>query len=203
MTESAPPATDAAPQEPAPEERPGRRRRRWLGVLLLVALVAATGGVLAVRLGGGGTAPAALVGQHAPALRGTTLDGTAFDLADWRGSPVLVNLWGSWCGPCRDELPLLADADSALAPHGLRMVGIDVRDPAGSATSFLAGFPGVSWPSVTDPGGERAVDWGALGLPETYLVDRNGTVVAKSVGVVTPAWIDRYVVPLLEKEKSR
>jgi cytochrome c biogenesis protein CcmG/thiol:disulfide interchange protein DsbE len=175
-----------------------RRRRRWWRAVALVAVVAVAGFVLAARLASGGAAqPSALVGRPAPELRGTTLDGAPFDLADWRGEVVLVNIWGSWCGPCRTELPLLANAYATLQQRGLHVVGIDVRDDTGTARDFLQRHGNATWPSVQDPDGERAVDWGTFALPETYLVGPDGTVVAKAVGALDARWIDDTVVPLL------
>jgi cytochrome c biogenesis protein CcmG/thiol:disulfide interchange protein DsbE len=177
---------------------PRRRRRRLWAALLLVLLVAAGGFVLARRLGGDpGGGESVLVGHPAPALVGSSLDGARFDLAGWRGHVVLVNVWGSWCTPCRQEQPLLAAAYSSLHARGLRMVGIDVKDRASDAHAFLAAYGRAAWPSVADPDGEHAVDWGTFALPETYLVGRDGTVLAKSVGPVTAEWIDREVVPRL------
>jgi cytochrome c biogenesis protein CcmG/thiol:disulfide interchange protein DsbE len=190
MTDLALPEVGGAPA------RPRRRRRR--AALVLVLVVAAAGFVLARQLGSnpdGGEA--VLVGHPAPALSGSTLEGRRFDLAGWRGSVVLVNVWGSWCAPCRQEQPLLAAAYSSLRARGLRMVGIDVKDRAGEARAFLARYGRATWPSVADPDGEHAVDWGTFALPETYVVGRDGTVVAKSVGPVTADWIDRSVLPLL------
>ena len=183
-----------------PVERPRTRRRLWLGALVLVRVVATAGFVLARRLGGGDDAAqeSVLVGHAAPPLAGTTLDGQQFDLSAWRGSVVLVNLWGSWCAPCQQEMPLLVSAYSALQPRGLRMVGVDVKDGAVQARQFLS-REGATWPSVADPDSAHAVDWGTFGLPETYLLDRSGRVVAKSVGIVTPSWIDDHVVPLLAR----
>jgi cytochrome c biogenesis protein CcmG/thiol:disulfide interchange protein DsbE len=176
---------------------PPRRRRRGWGVVLLVVVVAAAGVVLAGRLGGPDTQPAVLVGHPAPPLQGTTLDGQPFDLTAWRGQVVLVNVWGSWCTPCRQETPLLATAYSSLHAQGLQVVGVDVRDPAGDARSFLGRYPAASWPSVADPDGRHAVDWGTYALPESYLVDRSGAIVAKSTGPLTAGWIDTHVVPQL------
>jgi cytochrome c biogenesis protein CcmG/thiol:disulfide interchange protein DsbE len=190
MTDLALPEVGGAPARP--------RRRRWRAALVLVLAVAAAGFVLARQLGNnpdGGEA--VLVGHPAPALSGSTLEGRRFDLAGWRGSVVLVNVWGSWCAPCRQEQPLLAAAYSSLRARGLRMVGIDVKDRAGDARAFLARYGRATWPSVADPDGEHAVDWGTFALPETYVVGRDGTVVAKSVGPVTADWIDRSVLPLL------
>jgi cytochrome c biogenesis protein CcmG/thiol:disulfide interchange protein DsbE len=166
-------------------------------VLVLVVAVAAF--VLARQLGSnpdGGES--VLVGHPAPALSGSTLDGARFDLADWRGQVVLVNVWGSWCYPCRQEQPLLAAAYSSLHARGLHMVGIDVKDRTADARAFLARYGQATWPSVADPDGEHAVDWGTFALPETYLVGPDGRVLAKSVGPVTADWVDREVVPRLQ-----
>jgi cytochrome c biogenesis protein CcmG/thiol:disulfide interchange protein DsbE len=190
----APAASRTAVDRPA---APRRRRRRWVAALALLALVAGTGVVLAGRLEESGTTRSALVGRPAPALQGTTLDGRGFDLADWRGQVVLVNVWASWCAPCRQELPLLTSAYSALRSRGLHVVGIDVRDDPGTARAFLRQHGGAPWPSLRDPEGELAVDWGTVALPETYVVGRDGTVVAKAFGAVDPRWIDDAVVPLL------
>jgi cytochrome c biogenesis protein CcmG/thiol:disulfide interchange protein DsbE len=189
--------TDVAVPELA-DARPPRRRRRLWGALVLVLVVALAGFVLARRLGSdpaGGES--VLVGHPAPALAGSTLDGARFDLAEWRGQVVLVNVWGSWCYPCRQEQPLLSAAYSGLHPRGLRMVGIDVRDRTADARAFLAQYGRAPWPSVADPDGEHAVDWGTFALPETYLIGPDGRVIAKSVGPVTTDWIDREVVPRL------
>jgi cytochrome c biogenesis protein CcmG/thiol:disulfide interchange protein DsbE len=189
--------TDLAVPEAAEAPAPRRRRRLW-GALLLVAVVAAAAFVLARQLGRDPTGgESVLVGHGAPALAGETLDGARFDLTAWRGQVVLVNVWGSWCYPCRQEQPLLAAAYTSLHPRGLRMVGIDVRDRPADARAFLAQYGQAGWPSVADPDGEHAVDWGTFALPETYLIGRSGRVLAKSVGPVTAAWLDREVVPLL------
>ena len=192
------------PAGPAPGESPGaelrdppRRSRRWLGAAVLVTVVALAGAVLAGRLGDPDSAPPALVGRAAPGLSGPTLDGGAFDLADWDGEVVLVNVWASWCTPCRREQPLLVSAHSVFGPRGLRIVGIDVRDDEDDARAFLAEHGGAPWPSVVDPNGERAVDWGTFALPETYLVGRDGTIVAKAIGELDAQWIEENVVPAL------
>lgn len=194
MTGLADPAADSPPVAGP------RRWRLWAGVVVLLLVVATAGFVLARRLGGANDTAheSVLVGHPAPPLVGTTLDGKQFDLSAWRGSVVLVNLWGSWCAPCQQEMPVLVSAYSALQPRGLRLVGVDVKDGAVQAREFLA-QQGATWPSVADPASAHAVDWGTFGLPETYLLDRTGRVVAKSVGIVTPSWIDDHVLPLLAR----
>ncbi|TQN42548.1 cytochrome c biogenesis protein CcmG/thiol:disulfide interchange protein DsbE [Blastococcus colisei] len=175
-----------------------RRRRRWPAVLVFLTVVTLVGGLFAARLGGDSSAStSALIGQPAPPLAGETLDGGRFDLADWRGEVVLVNLWASWCEPCRREHPVLTSAAEALGPRGLRIVGVDVRDDPADARAFLAEFGGARWPTLIDPEGTHAIAWGTFALPETYVVGRDGTVVAKTIGEVDAAWITEQVVPLL------
>jgi cytochrome c biogenesis protein CcmG/thiol:disulfide interchange protein DsbE len=173
--------------------------------LLLAAVVAVIAATVAVLGSGIGrdpsVVPARAVGGPAPALRGTTLDGATFDLAANRGSVVLVNVWASWCGPCRDEIPLLDAAARGLGPRGLMVVGVDTQDKPQRARTFLAEVAGtvgtIAYPSVDDSAGRVAVDWGTFGVPETFVVDRDGIVRARVVGEVSPRWIDDQVVPLL------
>ncbi|MGY2077652.1 TlpA family protein disulfide reductase [Blastococcus sp. SYSU DS0828] len=174
-------------------------RRRWLLLVpaLLVGLVLTV--PLALALDRPEGAPStAIVGSPAPALAGATLDGGHVDLADLRGSVVLVNVWASWCAPCREEMPLLVETARQWGPQGLRVVGIDVNDDDDAAREFLAGVGGTPFPSVADPDGRLAVEWGTTGVPETFVVDRDGTVVARRVGAVSAAWLADEVLPRLE-----
>lgn len=187
--------TALAAPEAAPD--PPRARRRWGRLLVLLVAVGTAGALLASRLDGPEPVRSVLLGGPAPALQGTTLDGAPFDLGDWRGQVVLVNVWASWCVPCQREQPLLASAYEQLNPQGLQMVGINVKDSPDQARAFMAEYGQARWPSVADPDGRRAVDWGTFALPETYLVDRAGTVVAKAVGELDAGWIQDNVVPAL------
>ncbi len=182
---------------------PAQRRgpwtwRRW--TVLIGGFV--TAGLLALALGTGfGRDPSvvasALLSKAAPALRGPTLEGGTFDLASYRGHPVLINVWASWCAPCKKEYPVLAAAAQQLGPRGLRLVGIDMSDKPADARAFLAERGGAHYPNVADPDARRAVVWGTFAVPETYLVDGGGVIRAKAVGVVTTDWVNQYVLPLL------
>ncbi|MBO0609032.1 cytochrome c-type biogenesis CcmF C-terminal domain-containing protein [Myceligenerans salitolerans] len=141
-----------------------------------------------------GCAPAEDEPSPAPPLAGEGLDGGRYDVADLRGSVVLVAAWASWCAPCRDELPLLEDAAQRHEDDGLEVLGINVRDLPGPARRFAAEHD-VSFPSVVDRRGTLSVAWGLRGLPATYLVDRDGNLVARHPGPVTEEWIDTVVVP--------
>ena len=181
---------------------PRRLRRRLALSLVLLLAVGLLGLVLASRLEGPQPARSVLLDRPAPGLAGETLTGQPFDLGQWRGQVVLVNVWASWCVPCKAEQPLLVAAHEQLAPLGLQIVGINVRDRQEQAQEFLREHGNAPWPSVVDPDGRRAVDWGTFALPETYLVATDGTIVAKAVGELDAAWIQDNVVPLLASPPS-
>ncbi len=181
---------------------PRRLRRRLASSLALLLVVGTIGVVLASRLEGPQPVRSVLLDRPAPGLAGATLAGQPFDLEQWRGQVVLVNVWASWCVPCKAEQPLLVAAHEQLAPLGLQIVGINVRDRPEQAREFLRVFGNAPWPSVVDQDGRRAVDWGTFALPETYLVGADGTIVAKAVGELDAAWIQDNVVPLLASPAS-
>jgi cytochrome c biogenesis protein CcmG/thiol:disulfide interchange protein DsbE len=154
---------------------------------LTLLLVAACGGNAAAPPGSSVvTIGSPLIGRPAPALAGTTLDGGSFDLAATKGSPVLVNFWASWCGPCRDEFPLLADAAARHAAEGLVVVGVLYKDEADPARAFVA-EQGASWPTVSDPDRSVGAAWKVLAPPQTFFVDRNGIIRDVQVGQVRDA----------------
>ncbi|MDP8971266.1 MAG: redoxin domain-containing protein [Actinomycetota bacterium] len=182
----------------APSASPPRRRWPWL------ALVAAAGVAVTAVLGTGfGRDPSVvdsvLLDKPAPPLAGPTLDGGSFDLADHRGRVVVVNVWASWCDPCRREYPLLEQAARELGPRGVQIVGIDTQDTVEDAKAFLEQMGGENFPNVLDPDSRVALEWGVFGVPETFVVDRNGWLRAKHIGELSPGWIEAAVLPLLDR----
>ena len=184
-----------APQRPAGSHV----RRRWLWVLLVIMLAATAVAVLSVGFGRDpSVVDSVLLDRPAPPLAGRTLDGDTLDLADYRGEVVLVNVWASWCAPCRREYPVLEQASRELEPYGLQVIGINTQDTNEDASAFLAELGGANFPSVVDPDGRIAVEWGTFGVPETFVVDRDGRLRSKVVGAVSSDWIVANVVPLLD-----
>jgi thiol-disulfide isomerase/thioredoxin len=125
-----------------------------------------------------------------PELSGRTLDGGRLDVAAWRGQVVVVNTWGSWCGPCREETPVLARVWSETRRAGVRFVGIDTRDNDAAARAFVREF-NIGYPSLVDEDGRLMLAFGPTipvsAVPTTVVVDRKGRVAARIIGPVTYA----------------
>ncbi|WP_226579469.1 DsbE family thiol:disulfide interchange protein [Acuticoccus sediminis] len=162
-----------------------RASRLLLAVPLLV--FAGLAAVFALRVGDGedrSVIPSALIGRDAPATTFAALlpDAAGVDPATFKGKVTLVNIFASWCGPCRIEHPLLVEL--ARTP-GLTVVGIDYKDKPEDAKRFLAEL-GNPYDAVgVDPDGRGAIEWGLTGVPESFLIGPEGRVRAKHVGPLT------------------
>jgi cytochrome c biogenesis protein CcmG, thiol:disulfide interchange protein DsbE len=117
-------------------------------------------------------------------------------LADYRGKVVLVNVWASWCEPCREELPLLQRTHRRLSRRGGTVLGIDVKENSGAALEAAREF-GLTYPNLRDPDGTYVREFGQTGYPETYVLDRDGKVAAVRRFPVTQEWLDATLPPLL------
>jgi cytochrome c biogenesis protein CcmG/thiol:disulfide interchange protein DsbE len=116
------------------------------------------------------------------------LDGGTASPADWRGRPLVVNFWASWCDPCEDEAPVLERAHERLKKRGGTVLGVTVRDQSDDSRAFARTF-GLSFPSVRDVENELGDDFDRIGVPETFVVDREGRIVALRRGPVDRAWM--------------
>ncbi len=134
--------------------------------------------------------PKAAIGDPAPDIVGTTLDGAPFHLADLRGHPVVINFWGPSCVPCRDEFPLLATKLQAHAGDGLAVVGVLTDDPVAPAQDFVRDYD-ATWPTVQDPDKAFKAAYRVAGRPQTYFVDRDGIIRSIQIGELTDPDFER------------
>ena len=143
-------------------------------------------------LGAGGREPA-------PAVDLPRLDGNGNgSLSDYRGRVVVLNFWASWCDPCRAESPLLERWHRRLRKQGATVLGVDVQDVSGDARAFVDEY-GLTYPMLRDGPGHIRDDFGILGLPETFVVDRRGRIAAVARGPVDDQFMREQVVPLLRE----
>ena len=135
----------------------------------------------------------------APAVELPRLDGGGqAELASYRGQVVVLNYWASWCGPCRDESPLLERWHRKLKREGATVLGIDVRDATSDAQDFVRRY-GLTYPMLRDGSGESQKEFGVLAYPETVVIDRRGRIRALERGPVDDAFFEERVLPVLEE----
>ena len=163
------------------------------GVLLIVMLAggwAGSGGSGATTVDGNASAVIYPAGHRplAPGFSGTTLTGSKLSFSDYRGQVVVLNFWGSWCVPCREEASTLAAVAAKYQPSGVSFLGVDVRDTTAGALAFTHSFH-VTYPSVSDPSSVITLDFTAkvpiAGTPTTLVVDRTGHIAGAVFGTVT------------------
>jgi cytochrome c biogenesis protein CcmG/thiol:disulfide interchange protein DsbE len=120
-------------------------------------------------------------------------------LADYRGKVVVLNVWASWCTPCRDESPLLERWHQKIKPRGGLVLGIDVQDIDSDARNFIREYK-LTYPHVRDKeGDDMRSSYGVVGYPETFVIDRRGRVAALQRGPVDDEFMRQAVEPLLNE----
>lgn len=143
--------------------------------------------------------PSPLVGKPAPNFVLPQLDaGTAasFGPKDMSGKVWLLNVWASWCVSCRQEHPVLVEfAKSGVAP----LIGLDYKDQVGDAKAWLAQFGNPYTLSAVDADGRVGIDYGVYGVPETYVIDKAGTIRFKQIGPVTREVLQAKILPLIKE----
>lgn len=167
--------------------------RSFLAVLAVLAVI----GLLAFGLLNKGATKIA-VGEPVPdkVLPALPAPGEG-SIADYRGDWVLVNLWASWCGPCREEAPVLERFYRRNRDRDTTVVGINVQDNEGDALAFLNEHP-TSFPQLRSVGNERSSAFGSTGVPENFLVDPRGRVALIRRGPVDDRFLAEEVEPLIE-----
>ncbi|MDO6726779.1 DsbE family thiol:disulfide interchange protein [Cognatishimia sp. 1_MG-2023] len=142
--------------------------------------------------------PSAMVGRQAPAIMVEELVNTEiFTDADLRdGNVKLVNFWASWCGPCRAEHPTLMQ----MQAEGIEVFGVNYKDVPANGAAFLEELGNPFAKGGADPNGKMALNWGVYGVPETYLIDGDGTVLARVAGPLTQRELTTRLRPVLDQK---
>ncbi|MHB1927862.1 MAG: TlpA family protein disulfide reductase [Acidimicrobiales bacterium] len=186
------PANLGAPSAARPGQSPSHRVR-WLGLsvgvlaVLLVAALAKAPPAANVEV------RSPLLGHPAPPIAGPSVTPYRFtSLVASRGRWVLVNFFATWCVACRQEQPQLARFAAEHRGADVQLVMVVYNDTAPNVRAFLAA-QGGKWPAVLDPGGQVALSYGVGQIPDTYLIDPHGIVVAKLAGASTAAGLDRLL----------
>jgi cytochrome c biogenesis protein CcmG/thiol:disulfide interchange protein DsbE len=187
-------------------ETTGGGLRRKLLVALPLILFLALAALFLYRLGAGDPSriPSALIGRAVPQtdlppVAGLERDGKplpGINRDTFTGAVTLLNVWASWCVPCHDEAPLLMEL---AKDQRIRIVGINYKDQPENARRFL-GRHGNPFVAVgADPNGRASIEWGVYGVPETFLIGRDGRIAFKLVGPITPHNYEAVLKPAIEK----
>ena len=141
--------------------------------------------------------PSPLIGKPAPAFSLPRLDAPAQRLSsqEMRGKVWVLNVWASWCGPCRQEHTLIAE----LAKSGAAVYGLNYKDKPADAVAWLAELGNPYVATVSDVEGLVGIDFGVYGVPETFVIDQAGVIRLKHIGPMTPEALRDRVLPLLRK----
>src|SRR5262249_42445159 len=180
-------------------------RRRILVLIPLVAFLAVAA-LFVLRLGAGDPSriPSALIGHPAPRTDPPPLPrpqrhgkaGAGPDRAPFRGQVTVLNVWASWCVPCREEAALLM---ALSADRRVRVVGMNYKDQPNNARRFLGRYGNPFAANGTDGNGRAAIEWGVYGVPETFIIGRDGRITYKLIRPVTPENLETALKPAIEK----
>jgi cytochrome c biogenesis protein CcmG/thiol:disulfide interchange protein DsbE len=188
------------------ESAPTSSRRR--NVLVFIPLIVFLGlaALFLIRLGAGDISriPSVLIGHPAPT---TVLPGVAglerngkpvpgLEADSFKGAVTVLNVWASWCVPCRDEAPLLLTLTS---DPRVRILGINYKDSPENARRFLARYGNPYVANGADSNGRASIEWGVYGVPETFVVGRDGRIAYKLIGPIEPVNLEKVLKPEIEK----
>jgi len=188
-----------------PAENAGSKRRNILVLLPLVFFIGLAA-LFYIGLGSGDPSklPSALIGKPVPATELPPIPGLArngqpvpgINADTFKGKVTLLNVWASWCVPCHEEAPLL---DRLSKDGRFQLVGINYKDAADNARRFLNRYGNPFAASGQDASGRASIDWGVYGVPETFVITRDGRIAYKLVGPITEANLKSALMPAIEK----
>jgi len=179
--------------------RPAPARRRFLYFLPVLVFLVIAGALYIGLFRNPEVLPSALLDEPAPEFSLPPLEGRdnhGFSRADLGGEPMIVNVFASWCVPCRVEHPLIT---RLAEKEGVPVHGINYKDEPDEAMAWLVEL-GDSYSRIgADRDGRVGIEWGVYGVPETYIIDAEGTIVHKHVGPIRPDDLEETILPILER----
>jgi cytochrome c biogenesis protein CcmG/thiol:disulfide interchange protein DsbE len=189
----------------ATTETASKPKRRLLVLLPLVVFIGLAA-LFLIRLGAGDASriPSALIGKPAPVTSLPPIPGLeragqpvpGVTNATFAGKVSLVNVWASWCVPCHDEVPFL---EALSKDNRIQLVGINYKDEAGNARRFLGRYGNPYVATGQDANGRTGIDWGVYGVPETFIVGRDGRIAYKLIGPISADNLTRVLRPEIDK----
>ena len=187
-----------------PDSRAVRRHRVLVLVPLAIFIALAILFLVQLNAGDPSLVPSALIGHPAPQtslppIAGLERDGApvpGIAPADFKGAVTVVNVWASWCVPCHDEAPLL---EQMAKDTRFRLVGINYKADPDNARRFLGRYGDPFAAAGADRSGRAAIDWGVYGVPETFVVGRDGRIAYKLIGPITPGNLAAVLKPAIAR----
>lgn len=139
------------------------------------------------------------INKPAPEFKLSLFGGGEVDLATYRGKPIVINFWASWCVPCRQEAPILESLWRFYQDKDVQFIGVDIQDSEADSLKYLREFD-ITYPNGLDTDGRITVDYGVIGIPVTFFINREGIVVRRWVGAVSETRMTQWVRELSEGE---
>ena len=174
---------------------------RVLAIILVVAGVFALTALLALGLANRspvtGRSGATRIDKPAPNINMPLYGGGVLTPEDYTDRPVVVNFWASWCGPCRQEAPIFERLSQEYGERGVLFIGVNIQDSQSDAEAYLREFV-ITYPNGSDEDGSISIDYGVIGIPVTFFINRDGIVQRRWAGVMRETqlrqWIDELVL---------
>ncbi|MBI2886867.1 MAG: redoxin domain-containing protein [Chloroflexi bacterium] len=195
-----------APQQLLEPAQPPARAPRWLRVLpLILALIAVGAGIkllqgddvsASVLPGASASTYQFTAGTPAPDFKLETLDGQRVSLRDFRGRPVMLNFWATWCPPCRSEMPDMENVYGELKSKDLVILAVNVQEARAPVDKFVQQF-GLTFPILMDFNGDVVQQYGVISLPTSYFIDKEGRISSFSFGALNRSAMLRRLEPIL------
>ena len=176
---------------------------KTIGIAALAVVVATFVGLMAIGLANKspvtGKSGATRIDKPAADFTMPLFDGSEFALSEYSGQPFIINFWASWCFPCRQEARALERAWRTYRDRGITLIGVDLHDEETDARSYLREFD-VTYPNGIDTNGTISVDYGVIGLPVTFFVNKQGIVERRWVGAIPEVQLITWVQELITGE---